>query len=141
MAGSALTYQRSTKENVIAAAIRQQLPKGVITGFIWFLIIKLKRVKAMPKKLYRAEIAFAMEMISDGWQQQYIAQALSVKPESLRDAIRKAMTNGAKESPAKQTTARRIRHTNKLAGAILAEKSRSQNLPRKKQASAKSNAG
>jgi len=94
----------------------------------------------MPKKLYRAEIAFAMEMMSQGWQQQHIAKALSVKPESLRYAIRKAMNNGAKESSAKQTTVRRIRHTNKLAESILAEKSSSHNLPRKRQKNQSSDA-
>jgi hypothetical protein len=141
MAGFGLTYRLFTRVSVIAAAIRQQLPKGVITGFIWFLIIKLKRVKAMLQKLYRDEIAFALEMISDGWQDRYIAAALSVKVKTLRNAIRKAKEHGAKENSQPKISKKRIRHTNKLAGSILAEKSRSQNLPRKKQASAKSNAG
>lgn len=87
----------------------------------------------MQKKLFKAEIAFAMEMMSEGYQQKHIAAALSVTPGSLRDAIRKAMINGAKEKPVRRTTTRRIKHTNKRAGAVLAAQGSSPNLPRKKQ--------
>lgn len=72
------------------------------------------------KKLYRDEIALAMELLTEGWQQQHIAKALSVKRETLRKAIRRAKVHGAKERPAKAVTAARIRNTNARAAKILA---------------------
>lgn len=85
------------------------------------------------KKLYRDEIAFALEMISEGWQQQYIAAALSVKPETLRSAIRRAEVHGSIEKPHRPTTGARIKHTNARAAKVLAAQSRANDLPTKNQ--------
>jgi transposase-like protein len=81
------------------------------------------------KKLYRDEIALAMELLTEGWQQQHIAKAFSVKRETLRKAIRRAKVHGAKERPAKSVTEARIRHTNARAAKILATQGSAGNLP------------
>lgn len=81
------------------------------------------------KKLYRDDIALAMELLTEGWQQQHIAKAFSVKRETLRKAIRRAKVHGAKERPVKAVTGARIRHTNARAAKILATQGGAGNLP------------
>lgn len=81
-------------------------------------------------RLYREEIALAMELHNEGCTWRNIAIGLGVNcPDILRDTVRRAEVHGAKERPAKAVTANRVRHTKSRAARVLATQGSASNLP------------
>ena len=73
----------------------------------------------IPRKLTTADIALAMELATEGYQQQHIATGLGVCTKALRANIRYAEQNGIRKEAAPVCRRNRIACVNSQAASRI----------------------